>query len=180
MKSKNTQIFLGKAGKIYGPFERIEKIENIENYTWIWDTENGIWKTLESPPPSPLSGTQIESAALQVVFAIPQKSRQATPTPLSRNTQKAPPLNFDSIDAICFDHFNLIHGKISAASDRGCNLISNHKRGEKLFSLRRPVKLSLFDTESLKTQIIEASLSQAHYQNHTWVYALQWNEAPLF
>ncbi len=154
---KKSQIFLGKKGKIFGPYTKVEYEQmyasgQLENYTWIWNEEAQSWKTLEMPPAPPPTSTQ--------------------------NSEHSSKLNWQQVRALCFDRFTLASGKLECVTENGCELISeDHESGIK-FPLDKRIELSLFDGLSQKSTTLSVQIAKVEYRNHSWVYRLKWNGVP--
>lgn len=160
MTNRN-HVFLGKDGKVFGPYslEEYEKMfasGELSKFTWIWDSKLYTWKTLEIPPPPPTMSGDLEN--------------KTKPTPES--------INWEMIQAICFDQFNLMSGKLEWITESGCVFISDEFEKAVKFPVQAKAELNLFE-ENLKRLIcVQVSIADISLQKQRWTYRLRWKEAP--
>ncbi len=158
---EKSEIFLGKFGKSYGPFtseeyDQMHTSGKISDFTWIWESKNQIWKPIELPPHPP--GT---------VFYADAKGNGKV-------------VNWELIQAVCFDRFSLVSGKIQCPTESGCTLISHQKEDGLKFVIRSVVDLNLYDGASKQSTSTHASVIGVNYAARLWHYQLRWSSVPKF
>ena len=165
------QIFLGKSGKITGPFndDEISKMRSngtIATYTWLWDTRSPGWNTLDPPPPPP-AGVDVPIAPLAGIAPLMQliPSVKEIPDPVS-------------IEAMCYDFRNVLAGKLCHVSEVGCELVGGDHRPLPVFSSNASVYLNLLDTDGGRGMSVVALLTDVKRQNGQWHYQLRWSHCP--
>src|SRR4051812_11438678 len=110
------QIFLGKAGKVYGPYRQEEYDQlfasgELSNYTWIWDWNKGAWKTIELPPPAPIS--------------------------MAKGTNRDNSLpDWSNLQVLCFNRVKVLSGKLKMVTESGCFFVSSDENSGPQFSLK--------------------------------------------
>ena len=67
-KQHSDKIYLGKSGKIYGPYSQRE-VETLVSqgaaFTWIWDHSGSAWQPIEAAPASaPDFGSSYEQISI--------------------------------------------------------------------------------------------------------------------
>lgn len=151
----NSQIYLGKNGKVFGPFSASEYQQlslqgNLSQYTWIWDWTSEQWKVIETPP-APL---KLDKATLE----------------LQKN-----------IIAVCFNHSQLLRGRIELMTDDGCFFVldSSGRKLEHFFALKSTLELNLFSEHTQKSTHARVSLEAIKLNSNHQVFQLKWLEKPI-
>jgi hypothetical protein len=160
--SNGNQVFLGKAGKIYGPYSQEEFNQmfakgKVSDFNWIWDWKQQSWKPIELPPPSPLTLDELSHGSSKA------------------NTNS---VSWTSLKAICFDHFSVASGVLECVTETGCLLKSGHSEGGSKFTLKSNISLNLYDQVSGKSITVKVNISDITFNQHCWNYRLKWNEVP--
>jgi hypothetical protein len=155
--AKKDEIYLGKAGKVFGPYsaqelDQFSRSGELSQYTWIWDTRSDGWKPLETPPPSP--------------YAKADSGHQTS--------------DWKNVHALCRDHFHILSGQLENVTETGCVFLSSHSGGEPKFSPTGVQLLDLYDPVQKKSTRTRVRIVGVERANHTWVYRLRWNQSPSF
>lgn len=147
-------VFLGKGGKVYGPFQKDEFDQmfadgTLSQYVWMWHWNTKSWKPIEAPPPPPPSGG-IEKG-----------------------------MGCEEVQAICFDRFNLVSGKLECVTESGCELVSKVSETGMVFSLKSRAELRLLDQAKGKATIsAPVVVANTERRGEFLVFRLMWNEIP--
>ena len=149
---KHEQVFLGKNGKIFGPYQQCDYDQMLSNgsltqFTWIWDWKGSTWKLLEMPPP-PISDN-------------------------SEQQERAIP-----IQAVCFNMKDIMSGKLELITESGCILVAEKGSERLTFAPQSRVELNLYNIQSKKSVTVEASINTIDYKNRRWIYCLRWQQVP--
>lgn len=160
MTNKN-EVFLGKAGKIFGPYsaEEYEKMfasGELSKFTWIWDSKLLTWKTIDTPPPP-----------LTISGSLDNK-----PTPSNDS------IHWEMIQAICLDQFNLTSGKLEWITESGCVFVSDEIEETAKFPIHGKAELNLYEEAMKKLICVQVSVVDINLQKQRWTYRLRWKEAP--
>lgn len=168
--------FLGKAGKIHGPFSKHEFDQMIAEgklgqFTWIWDWKERAWKTIELPPPPVpyLPNTQ-----------SPVPASPSSPVPHSLVTPTSPSPEWSILQAICFNRVALMKGMLSFATETGCTLISPSQKVRSLFPLESGAELNLYDEKSKKSASVLVEVAGVQFTKEGDTYQLKWKDKPDF
>lgn len=184
--------FLGKAGKIHGPFSKREFDQMIAEgklgqFTWIWDWKERSWKTIELPPPpipylpgaaEPLASAASPSAGAPTGLQHPQRP-SLNPnhgTNLSANLSS----EWSILQAICFNRVALMKGMLSFATETGCTLISSSQKVRSLFPLESSAELNLYDEKSKKSASVLVEVAGVQFTKEGDTYQLKWKDKPDF
>jgi hypothetical protein len=157
MSSKaRSVIYLGRDGKVYGPFpaEKLDELRltgEIWNYTYLWNESSRQWKNIDPPPPEPGA-------------TVPKKSDTS----------------LKALDAICHDYSNLVEGKIENVSDLGCELVSPTRFEIPKLALNSVLMLNIMDTKGEKAVNVRASVYEISRRDDAWIYRLRWAHRPTF
>jgi hypothetical protein len=152
MKNSNqAEIYLGKAGKIFGPYSSVEIDQmsttgKLATFFWIWNPEKEEWKPLETPPPSPVK-TQA-------------KTKQSS--------------EWSSEAALCYDQLNTISGTLEEITETGCILTSNHQGAAPLFAEKSKVTINTLDSKKKTSKKTSARIIQIIRNQGHWNYRLRW------
>lgn len=154
MSVSEKKIYLGKHGKVHGPFSQpeIEELQNsgeIGNYVFIWDTDVDKWVTLESPPPSPEGKGQ---------------SRRDT--------------RWTEYKVVGHDFVNLISGRLEGVTEIGCEFLSEESADYPSFGLKSQIILNLMDPKTEKSMSVKTRISNVERRGGIWIYRLSWKERP--
>ena len=149
---KKKESFLGKSGKIFGPFD-LDEIEifratgEIKNYAYLWDAGATSWKPLEAPPSRP-------------ELPVAKPAAEIKPLPL---------------DVLCHNaEYTLVSGKLGNVSEKGGDFIVNRHDDSPMFGLNSPLFLNILDPRSHKSLNLAVSMKSVVRQNNSWVYRVQW------
>jgi hypothetical protein len=160
MSAKHEGIYLGKNGKVFGPYTQAKLDEmrlsgDIRNYTFIWDASADEWRTLEAPPPKP----------------------GAAPTGRAGRRSEG---QLEAADAICHDYNQLVAGTLRNVSDMGCELVSHDEADSPVLALDSALVLSVLDAKGDKALNVRAAVSEVTNDGEAWVYSLRWARRPSF
>jgi len=137
--SGNQGIYLAKSGKIYGPFSADELDQmgmdgRLSSFFWIWNHQESKWSPIELPPDcNPMDAGPIGAG----------KDEAGGET--------------GEIEAICYDRFKIMQGRIASMTQSGCLLVcSSFNQGAAVFP-RHGVFLSLVKGKEkrCKTKAVE-------------------------
>ncbi len=152
-------VYLGKSGKIYGPYERVEFDQLVSDgklgeYHWIWDTRASQWKPTEPPPPPPVSEPGAGTGTLH--------------------------RDWSTVQAVCFDNSHLVGGTLNKITEIGCRLVSNQSGSGTLFPMQSRIKMNLFNTTSevSSTTSVTVTVHGLRYEDQHWIYDLRWDQLP--
>jgi hypothetical protein len=154
MSNLDKKIFLGKQGKIYGPFSRpeIETFQasgEIQNFVFIWDDSADQWHPLESPPPSPDGKASTRRAS-----------------------------RWSNLKAICHDFGHLVSGTLESVSEINCEFLSEEESDYPSLGTQSFVVLNLIDPKTERSVSIEARVTAVSRRARRWSYSLAWKERP--
>ncbi|MCM2278522.1 MAG: hypothetical protein NDJ89_10650 [Oligoflexia bacterium] len=181
---RNSAIFLGRAGKKFGPYTHAEiqalrESGELASYSWIWEDAAG-WKPLDCPPPEPASVSDEEvpsppSDAPTTASAAPTRTPAPAraPAPATR-VSEARSLAFD---VICHDFHQVLSGKLQRVTDTGCELVSEEENGPQ-FNRRGTLVLNILDPATGRATNAHARLSSVSRVDGKWVCRLQWERCP--
>jgi hypothetical protein len=149
---KKEQIFLGKNGKIFGPYHQRDYDQmlsngSLMNFTWIWDWKASNWQLLEMPP------ALITEDLNSLERDIP-------------------------IQAVCFNKKHIISGRLDMITENGCILVAENNNDKRSFSAKSSIEVNLYNLKSKKSVTIDASISSMDYKNRRWIYCIKWDECP--
>jgi hypothetical protein len=172
MKGSKDEIFLGKLGKIFGPFSPKEFDEmfsdgRINEYSWLWDWEKQSWKPLENTPPSLMTPPGA---------ATPEKGGKSSATTAAPTPSDS--LAWDQVEALCYGREILINGKLELITQTGCVLVSANNSGDPKLTVGVRVKLNLFDKKSKHNLETSVKVANIERKNSHWVYRLRWDGVP--
>ena len=151
-------VFLGKSGKIYGPFTQVELDElsaqgQLSHYFWIWSWKTLRWNPIESPPPRPVELSQKDTVPILGV-------------------------DWSLVNAIGFDAGHLIRGKLKWITQSGCTLISEQKEEGPLFPIEGKLRLNLHNPTERRGNTVSVILKKVNFERSHWNYYLKWKELP--
>ena len=158
--SKTNKIFLGKKGKVHGPFtrEEFEKLHTsgeIQNFTFIWDNDSQNWNPLEALPPPP-DGQNTSSKT------------------------KNKGVSWSELHVVCHNFQNVVCGTLDSVTETGCDLLSEDAADYPMLALKCSTILNLMDPKQGKSINVKAMLFDVTRQDHKWVYRLRWDGIPSF
>ncbi len=158
-------IYLGRKGKIFGPYSfqeitEMEKTGQIDNYTWICRDLTRGWEPTSSAPPLP---TPVPAHTLDLTSG-------ATPAKV----------DVSELLALCHDKRIIFSGKIKDVSPKGCCFVQTRPLAASmpLVSEGLKVVLSLLNTQSSQTEAVDAWVEGIAQKSGHWEYYLNWNQTP--
>lgn len=157
-----SNIYLGKNGRVFGPFtqleyQQMEQSGDLNTYRWIWNTQRKIWDPIDPPPP-------------------PVEATQGATSP-GRSAPKAR-LKIENILAVCHDFHRVVSGKIAQATEAGCELITQDSKPSPSLATQSNVFLNLFDQKTGKSINVKAQLFGISRSQGGWTYRIRWNQCP--
>jgi hypothetical protein len=187
---KTTKTYLGKAGKIYGPFteQEMETMRSnglIRDFVWIWVADAKTWKCLDIPPPAPDEEEEAPRASTAASGASAASTVTPPPPPGSARTAKPAASSgkkrgWNKLHAICHDQMNVVTGTLAGVTETGCELIvTNSIEGQGLAS-HAQINITLVDLSDDRSMRVRARVVAVNRENGQWVYRLSWPEAPAW
>ena len=152
-----SQYYLGKSGKVFGPFtpEQIGELRlsgEIENYTYLWSEAESKWENIDPPPPAPGGeGTKINAVSVGI-----------------------------SPEAICHNSFDIVSGWLENISDSGCELVANLSSESPKLGRDAPCTLNVMDGSKSKAINVKARMVKSEMIDGKWVYQIRWAGRPTF
>jgi hypothetical protein len=158
MSKKGKEIFLGRNGRVYGPyasaeFEEMTASGRIDQFHWIWDEPGAKWKPLD-PPPAPLS-----RGDAPIVHA---------------STAAA-----SGLEVICYDGRSLLSGRLESATETGCVIFSENGGDGPAFPGDATVGINLLDAGAGRSISVPGRLIKVAFEEGRWVYRFRWESSPL-
>ncbi len=155
---KSESVFLGRSGRVFGPFTQNELDElsskgRLSEYHWIWDWKTMAWKSIEAPPPAPTEAQGTSSGGTGT--------------------------HWELVEVIGFDSSRLVRGKLKWITETGCTLRSQQKEDGPLFPIHGSIKLNLYDPHQLTGVTVSVKLKDVSYEDNHWNYYTKWNGIPL-
>lgn len=152
------EFYLGRLGKIHGPFseQELEKYEasgKILEFSWVWDSSEKIWLPID-PPPS----TQPEA-------------KQAMST---GQDHSSPYL------VVGYDHVDMVSGKMEQLTQTGCRLNTTDEQPSPKFSQGSKIMLNICLPGSKTSVTIPAKLIHILREKSGWNYRLRWDGSEPF
>lgn len=151
-------IYLGKAGKIYGPYSE-KKVDELRmtgellQFSYIWDEGKDDWLILDQKPPKP--GTK------------PSKKSGIDS-------------QLETADAICHDFNAIVAGKLQNVSDMGCDLVSRDHAGPPLLGMNTALVLNVLNPKGKESTNVKAAVYDVTLESEGWIYHLRWAHPPSF
>lgn len=157
MAKENKPVYLGKGGRVFGPFlpEKMEALRlsgEIDGYTYQWDEAAREWKNLEPMPPAPGS----------------------------TETRRRDGGSLEMTEAVCHDHNALVVGVLENVGDAGCELVSHDHADAPKLGLNSTLVLNVLDGGGKKAMNVKALLSTVFRRDGAWVYRIRWAQRPSF
>jgi hypothetical protein len=157
MGMKEGTIYLGKGGRVFGPFtaERLAELRlsgEIEQYTYLWDDKENEWRNIDPVPPPP-----------------------GVETP-----RKRPSTSLEMSEAICYDANEIVSGILENVTDGGCELVSHSHADAPKLALNTPLMLNVLDSDGEQAMNVKAALSTISRREGAWVYRIRWARRPSF
>jgi hypothetical protein len=145
-------IYLGKRGKISGPFteedlERLRSSGDIANYTYLWDGTSQAWTNVEPPPPAPVGASRSSSSK-------------------------------KGWEAICSSGDHIVSGRVENVGPGGCDLIASHSSDSPELTEASHLVVNVLDPAKKRAMNVKATLSGVYRHEGKWVYRLGWLSAP--
>jgi hypothetical protein len=194
------QIYLGKDGQTFGPYSdqdlaKFQTSGEIKGYSWMWDSENPGWKSLESlmPPPPPGHSAPLSETGPEIRPETRPETRKVAQTPVpqpqpspaktisitaTRNLRPAFFAEDSSLEVTCSDRTDVVTGQIFAISENGCHFIGKGINTKRCFAEQEVISMDLFDPKSKKGMRTSARLISITQKEGRWAYQIQWNSCP--
>jgi hypothetical protein len=158
--AKLNKIFLGKKGKVYGPytqdeFDKLHATGEIQTFTFVWHHDSQAWTPLEALPPPPEG----------VNTATHSRSKG---------------ISWTEIQAVCHNFQSIVCGTLDSITETGCNLLSDESSDYPMLALKCSAILNLMDPKHGKSINVKTQLFGVTRENHKWVYRLRWEGIPTF
>ena len=155
----DTNIYLGKLGRAFGPYTEaeIEELKDtgaIRQFSWIWNHKMETWEPLD-PAPAPID-----------------VKRQARVTTIARHDLTAP------LEVVCHDRIRAICGEIREISESGCVLVSQDVSGDPVFSENSEIRLNLLDPKNGRAADVRGRLGRISREKGRWKYRVSWRKCP--
>jgi hypothetical protein len=156
--SQEKRIYLGKNGKVFGPYTKseiqlLDQKGDLEKYSYIWNGEKETWIPIEAPP--------------------------SHPEALHQN-QDHHGIAWSEIEAIGHNFIHLISGKLDRVTETGCDFLSSEEDESPVLALNSKIVLNMMDPKHGKTLNVVTTLSHITKKGSFWVYRLQWDHLPTF
>ncbi len=150
--SNPNRIFLGKSGKVFGPFtgteiDQFRSKGELNKYVWIWDTSKK-WTPIEAPPPNPDASQSFDAG-----------------------------WDWNRSEVIGHDHDRLISGKLAEVTQTGCDLISQGGRAN--WARDQKIVLNVYDPVAKACRRFITQVFEVVRSGDGWVYRLRWEKSPL-
>ena len=174
-QSDRLEVYLGKSGKVFGPFSREEydqmfADDQLSKYTWLWDWKLNAWKPLDVPPPPP------EGLSLPL--------NAGANAGAAGGVRSGAEVDWSTIQGILFDRFCIAGGKIQKVTETGCTFVTEDvSEGEACgprFPLKSRAEVNLFDASLKKCTRTPVTIVSVEHQGQAWVYQVRWDEVPRF
>lgn len=154
--SQEKKIFLGKSGKIFGPYTQEEfdqmSVDGVlHQFVWMWSDSENKWCPIELPPP-PVLPVQ---------------------TPLRPSVQVSA-----KISAICFDLSHLLYGELECMTQTGCTFVAPAHLGLLPVFSKNRTSLSLLNEASNESVTLPVYLIHQVVRDGQCRYLLRWDELP--
>src|SRR5580765_515134 len=149
--AKDRGTYLGKQGKIYGPFDdeemkRLRDTGEIQSYAYVWKAENDAWEPLELPPPPPK--------------AIGKQSGAVK-----------------ALEALCYDSIRaLVSGVLKNVSKNGCELVCKDEADSPSLAMRSLLKMNVLEPKTGKSVNMKVRVSESSRKDGCWIYHVRWVE----
>ena len=157
-------IYLGKDGKVSGPFtsgqiEELRQSGELYSYTYIWDKKTSGWKAIEEEVELP-----------DVLPGLPPQGNNDATRVLS---------SVDSISIICHDHHLLLSGKLLSATQEKCIFESKNSIYElAAFKSGTKVLLNFLNINNGRSENLSAIIDQVKRGDEFWQYQVNWDQSP--
>lgn len=181
------QVYLGKDGQTFGPYsdQELSKLQTsgeIKGYSWIWDSENPGWKSLEAlappPPPPGQSVPELPKVAQPVPHVAHPQATKTVTIPTQRNIRSAFFAEESPLEVTCHDRTDVVTGQIFSISENGCYFIGKGVNTKRCFAEQEVIYMDLFDPKSKKGMKTSARLVSITQKDGRWAYQVQWNNCP--
>jgi hypothetical protein len=190
------RIYLGKAGRIFGPYTDRDLAEmkatgELERFSWIWQSSAPGWQPVDPMPPAVTDGQAIEAPlppqrmepprAVAAQDFAPAPSRDFGPAPVAVAPPPRPSVKVisDPIDAVCHDYRSAVAGRIVRVLDGGCELLApDDGHATPQFREQAKLYLNLLNSKNGKTIDVVAQLAGVSHTREGWSYRLSWREVP--
>jgi len=179
MSNQTAEIFLGKHGKIYGPFssrefERFHDTGKIYEYNWLWEKHSAEWKLLDPAPSHPPPRSNAPAKSLEK--SIEKKSKSSKHVQTKKATAGK-----SEIQAIVHNSQSLISGTLQFWTETGCEILSQASHSSQAIPCLAKgsmVNLSLLETQTGRSMNLQASVSDISYHKNNWIYRIRWKARP--
>lgn len=157
--SQEKRTYLGKKGKIFGPFtqseiQRLDQKGELETYSYIWAVDKETWVPLEAPP--------------------------AHPEAPSRGRSQQGGIDWSEIEAIGHNFVALMSGKLDRVTETGCDFLIDEADESPILALNSKIVLNMMDPKRGKALNVVTTLAHVAKKGSIWVYRLQWDQLPNF
>lgn len=157
MTKRGKTTYLGRGGRVYGPFtdEEIERLRlsaEIENYTYLWDEQSSQWRNIDPAPPHPGTEDHESSHALA---------------------------NFGG-EAICHNSKDMVAGQLENVGEGGCDLVSSDLSESPRLAVNSSLVLNVMDQTHRVAVNVRARLVESTRRAGKWVYRIRWARRPHF
>ena len=178
-------IFLGRLGKIYGPyskqeFERFHESGKIYEFTWIWDDTNNGWKSLD-PAPS-FVPPSLEEKEVHAEIEEDQEHENVLPISAGSVSAKKIPgrrITNSGYQALCHNFRYAVSGEVNSMTETSCELKIDLESG-KTFPKNTNLLLNIYDPKTGKTVNVKARLIDSVREGNGWLYHMRWDSRPEF
>ena len=153
------EVFLGKKGKVFGPytreeFENLHATKKLEDFTYLWNSESESWTPLEAVPPHPHAKAEGKI----------------------KGAKRG--LDWNALRAFCHNYIQGVGGRLEGVTETGCDLLVREGHDHPRFAQHVPLLLNLMDVEQGKSWNIKVTLSQSERRNDEFVYRMRWDKMP--
>jgi hypothetical protein len=156
MASDRKNFYLGRQEKIFGPYDaagiaKMRSSGEIQKFSYLWDPAVAVWKTIDLPPPVPLTHE-------------PQGDE--------------PPRQ---IDALCHDSgYSVVAGTLRNVTDSGCELVTVGYYDSPPLGLSSSLWMNLLDPLTRISVDLKVRMSEVVRQDGRWIFRVEWAARPAF
>jgi hypothetical protein len=182
-------IYLGKHGKIYGPFsgeefEKFHETGKIYEFTWIWDESLNNWKSLDpaptKKPPIYVDQVKAEKQKDNVVSLSAEKALKDFDSENSSSEVKTTTsIEASGYQALCHNFRFAVSGEVSSMTETSCELKIELSAG-RVFPKNTDLLLNIYDPSSGKSVNVKAKLIDSVREGNNWLYHMRWQTRPDF
>lgn len=188
-------FFLGKRGKIFGPFssDQIQELKQsgqLLNYTYLWNPKQNAWVAIDPPPPAPSIAPETSVDDLLASLAenptsspLPEQKSAVKPQALQSNviSLKKSSVPKEEYDVICYHP--LANGNIAipatlvGVSKEGCEIFVEDSQMESRgipFPKKTQIFMNFLQNDSGKTMTAQGTIRATQRDAQGWYLALTW------